>query len=73
MMSVSRPSRGLFFYFFNNKTALNALVCDHSPVYFAIKGKFRDKFLLKAGSSVLDFLTVGELANSRKILSCGAL
>jgi hypothetical protein len=45
--SVSRPSGRLLLYLFNDKTTLNPLVCDHSPVYLTIEAKLRDKFLLR--------------------------
>ena len=69
-LSVSRRTGKLVLYFFNDKTTLNALVCDHSPVYLTIETKLRDKFLLKLGTSLLDFLIVREFSNSSKVLSC---
>jgi hypothetical protein len=62
ILSVSRPSGGLLLYLFNDKPTLDALVCNHSPVYLTIEAKLRDKFLLKVGTSLLDLLKlIGEL------------
>jgi hypothetical protein len=70
-LSVLQPSGRLFLYLFNDKTTLNALVCDHSPVYLTIEAKLRDKFLLKVGTGLLGLLKlVRELSNSGKVLSC---
>jgi hypothetical protein len=70
-LSVSWRTGRLVLYFFNDKTTLNALVCDHSPVYLTIDTKLRDKFLLKLGTSLLDFLKlVREFSNSGKVSSC---
>ena len=64
----------LLLYLFNDKTTLNALVCDHSPVYLTVEATLRDKFLLKVGTSFLDLLTLfRELSNSGKVLSCRML
>jgi hypothetical protein len=54
ILSVLQPSGRLLLYLFNDKTTLNALVCDHSPVYLTIEAKLRDKFLLKVGTGLLD-------------------
>jgi hypothetical protein len=60
----------LLLYLFDDKSTLDALVCDHSPVYLTIEAKLADKLRFKVGTGLLDlFKPVGELGSSGEVLS----
>jgi len=37
----------------NDKTTLDAFVCDHSPIHLTVEAKLRDEFLLEVGTRLL--------------------
>ena len=62
---------GLLLELFDDKSALDALVGDHPPIYLAVKAELGNELLFEIGTGLLDLRTVaGAFSSSGKVSRC---